>query len=178
MQGNSGAPLLSQLMKTIIVGLGNPILGDDGVGWKVAEEVKRRLSPDSPVVVNCLSLGGISLMERLIGYDRAILIDALAVQGPPGSILTLSLEDLPNYSAYHTASTHDTTLQNALEMGRSIGAKLPSHVMVVGITANQVFEFSEQLTAEIRAAVPQAVNAVISLLNDTDIASSTVGRVT
>ncbi len=159
-------------MKTIVIGLGNPILGDDGVGWKVAEEVKRRLSPDSPVVVNCLSLGGINLMEHLIGYDRAILIDALAVQGPPGSILTLPLEDLPNYSAYHTASTHDTTLQNALEMGRGIGAKLPSHVMVVGITAKQVFEFSERLTAEVRAAVPQAVNAVIRILEEPDFAYS------
>src|SRR3990170_4433330 len=128
-------------MKTIIIGLGNPILGDDGVGWKVAEEVRRQLSPDSSVVVSCVSLGGISLMEHLIGYDNAILIDALAVQGPVGSILILSLNDLPNYSAYHTASTHDTTLQNALEMGRSIGAKLPLHVMVVGITAKQVFEF-------------------------------------
>jgi len=159
-------------MKTIIIGLGNPILGDDGVGWKVADEVKRQLPPDSPVVVNCLSLGGISLMERLIGFDRAILIDALAIQGPPGSILTLSLEDLPNYSAYHTASTHDTTLQNALEMGRRIGAKLPSQVMVVGITAKQVFEFSEQLTEEVQAAVSSAVNAVISTLEQPDFAYS------
>ena len=47
-------------MKTLVVGLGNPILGDDGVGWKVAEEVKKQLSSDSLVDVNCLSLGGIS----------------------------------------------------------------------------------------------------------------------
>jgi hydrogenase maturation protease len=170
--GQFRAPLLSHVMNTIIIGLGNPILGDDGVGWKVAEEVGRRLSPDSPVIVNCLSLGGISLMERLIGYDRAILIDTLAVQGPSGSVLSLSLGDLPNYSAYHTSSLHDTTLQNALEMGRRIGAKLPSQVVVVGITARQVFEFSEHLTEEIQAAVPQAVKAVMSLLEPSDFACS------
>ena len=45
------------IMKTLIVGLGNPILGDDGVGWRVAEEVKKQLPPDAQVDVICLSLG-------------------------------------------------------------------------------------------------------------------------
>ena len=41
-------------MKTLIVGLGNPILGDDGIGWKVAEEVCKNLPKDMPVEVECL----------------------------------------------------------------------------------------------------------------------------
>jgi hydrogenase maturation protease len=156
-------------MKTIVIGLGNPMLGDDGVGWKVAEEVKPFLPSDSPVVVDCVSLGGISLMEHMIGYDHAVLVDALAVQGPVGSILILPIEELPNYSAYHTGSVHDASLQNALEFGRRLGAKLPERVVVVGITARQVFEFSEELSEEVGAAVPQAVNAVISILKELEI---------
>jgi len=54
-------------MKTLIIGLGNPMLGDDGVGWRVAEKVCRELPADESVIVDCLSLGGISLMEHLIG---------------------------------------------------------------------------------------------------------------
>ena len=155
-------------MRILVVGLGNLILGDGGVGWKAAEEIRRDLPPDLPVdMVMCFSRG-ISLMERLIGYDRAILIDSLAVEGPTGSILTLPLADLPNYSAYHTTNSHDTTLQIALDVGRSIGAKLPERVMVVGITAKQVFEFSEELTPEIKTAVPQAVNAVLGILKEPD----------
>ena len=69
-------------MKTMVIGLGNPILGDDGVGWKVAEEVRKQLPCDMSVNVDCLSVGGISLMEHLIGYDRAILIDAFALEEP------------------------------------------------------------------------------------------------
>ena len=145
------------------------MLGDDGVGWKVAEEVKPFLPSDSPVVVYCVSLGGISLMEHMIGYDHAVLVDALAVQGPVGSILILLIEELPNYSAYHTGSVHDASLQNALEFGRRLGAKLPERVVVVGITARQVFEFSEELSEEVGAAVPQAVNAVISILKELEI---------
>ncbi|HMZ07522.1 MAG TPA: hydrogenase maturation protease, partial [Anaerolineales bacterium] len=64
-------------MKTLIVGLGNPILGDDGVGWKVVEEIKKQTpSSQGDVDVICLSLGGLALMEHLIGYQRAILVDS------------------------------------------------------------------------------------------------------
>ena len=154
-------------MKTLVVGLGNPILGDDGVGWKVAEEVKKQLSPDLPVDVDCLSLGGISLMEHLIGYDRAILIDAFALDEPIGSILVLKLSDLPNYSAFHTTSTHDTSLQNAIELGKSMGAHLPDDIMVVGIATKHVYDFSENLSPPVAEAVPQAAHIVLNLLKQT-----------
>jgi hydrogenase maturation protease len=151
-------------MKTILVGLGNPILGDDGVGWKVAEEVKKRLPPQARVDVEYLSLGGISLMEHLIGYDKAILIDAFKSDEANGSILVMHLEDLPKYSAFHTTSTHDTSLQNAIQMGRNMGAKLPERIMVVGIITEQNFEFGESLTPEVQAAVPVAARAALELL--------------
>ena len=60
-------------MKTLVVGLGNPTLGDDGVGWKVAEEIEQHLPHGQSIAVDRLSLGGISLMEHLIGYDRTIV---------------------------------------------------------------------------------------------------------
>lgn len=151
-------------MKTLVVGLGNPILGDDGVGWKVAEEVKRQLPADTPVDVACFSLGGISLMEHLIGYQRAILIDAFALDEPLGSILILKLSDLPNYSAFHTTSAHDTSLQNALELGRSMGAQLPDEIEIVGIATQRIYDFSEELSAPVADAVLFAARIVIDLL--------------
>ncbi|MDD2923124.1 MAG: hydrogenase maturation protease [Anaerolineales bacterium] len=150
--------------KTVVVGLGNPILGNDGVGWKIAEEVQKRLPPDAPVDVSFLSLGGICLMERLIGYDAAILIDAIKSDEASGSIISMRLEDMPNYSTFHTNSAHDASLQNALEMGKSMGAKLPSRVMVVGVTTEKSFEFSETLTPTVQAAVPLAAQIALDLL--------------
>jgi hydrogenase maturation protease len=156
----------TQKSRMLIVGLGNPILGDDGVGWKVAEEVKKQLPPDTPVDVDCLSLGGISLMEHLIDYEHAILIDAFALEEPIGSILILKLSELPNYSAFHTTSTHDTSLQNAIELGKSMGAKLPEDVTVVGIATKHVYDFSDELSPPVAEAVPQAVKFVLELLNE------------
>ena len=156
----------SKKSRVLVIGLGNPILGDDGVGWNVAEEVKRQLPPDLPVDVDCLSLGGISLMEHLIGYSHVILIDAFALEEPIGSILILKLSDLPNYSAFHTASAHDTTLQTAIEMGKSMGAQLPDDVTMVGIATKHVCDFSKTLSPPVAEAVPQAAKFVLDLLGE------------
>ncbi|MBN2118388.1 MAG: hydrogenase maturation protease [Anaerolineales bacterium] len=160
-------------MKTLVVGLGNPILGDDGVGWKIAEEVKKLLpSPPAPlpegegslVDVDFLSLGGISLMEHLIGYERAILIDAIASDQEPGSVIVTKLSELPDYSALHTTSAHDTSLQNALKLGKGLGANLPEELVVVGIATNRVYDFSEELSVPVAKAVPEAAKTVLDLL--------------
>ena len=151
-------------MKTLVIGLGNPILGDDGVGWVVAEDVKKHLSPDLTVDVDCLSLGGISLMERLIGYERAILIDAFISELEEGSIIVSKLEELTNYSAFHLTSAHDMSLQNALEMGRRLGADLAEAITVVGVSASHVYDFSEELSPLVQDAVPKMTRIVVEFL--------------
>lgn len=147
-----------------MIGLGNPILGDDGVGWAVAEAVRKQLTAESGVDVDCLSLGGISLMEHLIGYERAILVDAFVSNEPVGSIIVSKLDELPNYSAFHLTSAHDMSLQNALELGRQMGAKLPQDIVVVGISAKHIYDFSEELSPPVADVVPKATQIVVNLL--------------
>jgi hydrogenase maturation protease len=102
-------------------------------------------------------------MENLIGYERAILIDACISKDEPGSITVSKLDDLPDLSAFHTTSTHDMSLQNAMKLGRNLGAHLPQDVIVVGISARQVYDFSEELSLPVAEAVPKAVRIVIEL---------------
>lgn len=161
---------------TLIIGLGNPILGDDGVGWRVAEEVRRQISNlQAPISksrsevgdceVDCISLGGLSLMERMIGYDRAIVIDAITTARQPiGSVSRFALEDLPDRTAGHTTAAHDTSLQTALKVGRAMGARLPDRVTIVAIEAENVYDFSETLTPPVAAAVPRATEIVLAAL--------------
>lgn len=152
-------------MKTIIVGLGNPILGDDGVGWKVVEEITCQLPPDVSAGIECLSFGGIGLMEHLIGYDRAIIVDAcISPEEDLGSIIISKLDDMPNYSAFHTTSAHDTSLQNAIELGRRMGAHVPEEVIVIGIAIQAIREFGEELSPKVAECVPQAAHIALKLL--------------
>ncbi len=159
-------------MRTLVLGLGNPLLGDDGVGWRIAEECASRVetlhatSLQAPhVEIDCFARGGLSLMERLIGYDRAILIDAIHTgRKPVGTVDCFRLAELQNPNAGHLASAHDATLQTALEMGRVLGARLPATVMVVAIEAENVYDFSEELSPAVAASTPRAVETVMQLL--------------
>lgn len=169
----ASTPVLGELYSpadepALVVGLGNPILGDDGVGWRVAEEVLFRLEGmDAPlgVVVERLSVGGLGLMERMIGYDQAIIIDAITSgEGTPGDISLIPLRALPDHSAGHTTSAHDTSLQNALKVAQEMGFNVPEEVWIVAIEARRTDEFSELLTTQVEAAIPQAADLVLELL--------------
>jgi hydrogenase maturation protease len=153
-------------MKTLVVGLGNPILGDDGVGWAIASMVSNQLPATSPSIeVDCLSLGGLSLMERMLGYDRVVLVDSMETgQSPVGSVQTFPLGSLPDPMAGHSASAHDTSLITALKTAESIGADIPKRVDVVAVEAKNVYDFSEELSSPVAAAVPEAVQAVLDLI--------------
>jgi hydrogenase maturation protease len=152
-------------MKTLIVGLGNPLLSDDGVGWRVAEALRAQMA-DPEVEVDCLAGGGLSLMERLVGCDRAILIDAITTgRAPQGTVSCFDLEALPDPVSGHLSSTHDTSLKAALRLGAQLGLALPGQVRVVAIESERVYDFSEELTPPVLAAVPQAVQAVLDALS-------------
>jgi hydrogenase maturation protease len=161
-------------MKTLILGLGNPILGDDGVGWVVVEMVRETLasrqssSVDGPSVeIDTASLGGLSLMERLTGAERVILVDAIFTSTRPvGTVSKFKLAELPNLSAGHSASAHDTSLRNALNVGRSMDIPLPEdeNVFIVAIEAKNVYDFSQELSPAVAEALPQAVKAVLDLI--------------
>ena len=159
------------LPHTLVVGLGNPIVGDDGIGWRVAERILQQMQdsetkPDE-VDIECLAVGGLRLMEFMVGYDYAIVIDMLFTgQQPAGHVSCFPLEDLPDLAARHVTSTHDTSLQSALKLGRELGLRLPQKIMVVGIEANNCYNFSEELTSPIEAAIPQAVQMVVQLLSN------------
>jgi len=160
-------PGLHQPPSIIIIGLGNPILGDDGFGWEVARQLESQYPGMSNVFeIECASLGGLSLMERLIGHKIAILIDIVHLgQNPLGTLYCLPMEQLPDYSVGHTASSHDTTLRTAIQVGRSLGASLPDTIWVVGVETTNTYDFSEELSPPVAAAVPCAAQCILDLLN-------------
>ncbi|MCD6289528.1 MAG: hydrogenase maturation protease [Anaerolineae bacterium] len=153
-------------MRTLVIGLGNPILRDDGVGVRVAETVRGLLPPDVPVDVRETALGGLTLMEFMVGYDRVILVDALQREsGVPGTLHRWTLDDLRSVSpTQHAASPHDATLLTALEVGRRMGLRLPEEVIIYAIDVEDVLDFGEELTPAVAAVIPKAADAILAEL--------------
>jgi hydrogenase maturation protease len=155
-------------MKIIIIGLGNPILTDDGVGVKVAYAVRDALASAARngVTVTEASVGGLRLMEMMEGYDRVILVDAIqTADGQPGTIYRLTLDDIASaVPTQHSASAHDMNLPTAMEMGRCLGMALPASVEIFAIEALDVVTFGETCTPHVTAAIPAVTELVLETL--------------
>jgi len=157
-------------MKTLIVGLGNPILTDDGVGVKVARAVEKALTPpqQGDITISEASVGGLRLMEMMVGYERVILIDALTGRnGAPGAIHRMTLADLEAISpTQHSASAHDTTLATALQMGHRMALSLPQEVIIYAVEVENGTDFGEEPTPAVKEAIPQVTAAVLAELRN------------
>jgi hydrogenase maturation protease len=102
--------------RTLILGLGNPILSDDGVGYHVATALKNRLQEPEVDVLEA-SIAGLDFLDLLTDYDKVIIIDAIQTgEGKPGQIYRLEPEILAN--TRHAGTPHDVNLATALELGR------------------------------------------------------------
>lgn len=152
-------------MKTLIIGLGNPILTDDGVGVRVAYGIQEALKDSNRDITVCeASVGGLRLMEMMVDYDRAILVDAILGQNglKPGEYRRMSLDDLEHISpTQHSSSSHDTTLITALDLGQRIGLKLPEDIIIYAIGVEKVYDFGESPTPAVAAAIPEIVQTVL-----------------
>ncbi|MBN2217681.1 MAG: hydrogenase maturation protease [Pirellulales bacterium] len=154
-------------MKTLVLGLGNPLVADDSVGLRVAAELKSRLADRPDVEVGEDYWGGLRLMERMIGFDRVIVVDAICTGSPPGTIHRLTPEGIPTQKSN---SAHDLSLPMALALGRQAEAALPrdEHIRLIGVEAEDVLSFSEECTPAVAAAIPRAVEVVLEELKNLD----------
>ena len=150
-------------MKTLIVGVGSPILGDDGVGIEVARRCKERFCHDSSITVAEIGTGGLSLLDIVPGYDRLILIDASISGSTAGTVQVLAEASLSG--TVHLGMGHEADLSTTLALGRKLaGQPLPEEVHIVAVEVRSIDTFSENLSPEVKAAVPEAVAAVEKLL--------------
>ncbi len=156
-------------MKTLVAGLGNPILGDDGAGWQVVEFLIKNVDTTRfSVTFENFDLAGLSLMEHLIGYEKAILVDSMNTGNyPAGTVIACKLEALDAAGKRNFSSAHDISLAGALTLGRDLGSLLPAdqNITIVGIETGLVIDFSDELSPVIKASIKLAAEKVIKLLD-------------
>ena len=150
--------------KTLVIGLGNPILGDDGAGWhvaKTAESLCKNSECEDAVEFVKAASGGLSLMEQMVGYEKVIIADSIITpEAQIGAVHSKPLSSLPNLRTAHSNSSHDVSLQAALETGRKMKLELPEDVWVVAIEIEPSYTFSEKLSDPVAAAVSEAAELI------------------
>jgi len=144
-------------MNTLILGIGNPILTDDGVGIKIAQKLKEG-NPELEVMET--SEAGMALLELMAGYDKLIIIDSIKTeQGKPGELYKLELENLkPNMDF---SSSHNIGIITAFELGRRLGYCMPKHTSIYAVGIKDYTTFSEECTLEFKKRIPFIAKQII-----------------
>ena len=148
-------------MKQLVIGWGNPIAGDDGIGIRVAELISERLEGDVQVIAS--SHAGLRLVEWMLGYDRVIVADVRV--GDPESGLhrtVLAPRSLPPMKA---GVRHDGTLLEALQVMCSLDASdLPEEVVLLSTAIPAPRAWKDALSAKGETAAERLANAVMGEL--------------
>jgi len=147
-------------MRTRVIGLGNTLRRDDGVGIHVARALAAGTAGLDVVEAGTC---GFALVELMHGWDRVVLVDAADLPGvAPGSLTWLDPE------AYGASgplwSVHGFDLPTALRFGTRIGCRMPREVHVLAVQVADASTFDEALTPVVAATVPRAVDAILDLL--------------
>lgn len=150
-------------MKTLILGLGNPLLSDDSVGLHIINRLKELIS-SLDITISEASVGGLDFLELLTGFDKAIVIDAIQTEGGhPGQVYRLGPGAFK--ATQHASSPHDVDFATALELGKRLGIALPCDVVIFAVEAGDVTTFSEQCTPGVERAIDVVTEMVLNELH-------------
>jgi hydrogenase maturation protease len=146
-------------MKVLILGVGNLLKGDDGVGLHIADLLRNEGLGDTVDIKDGVS--GLDILGEIAGYDKVIIIDAIKTNGQPGTIYTFSLNELRKQDAEHSFSSHNLNLPSLIQLGEKIyPGKIPDDIIIIAIEAQDISTLSETCTREIEKAIPQVIEMI------------------
>ena len=147
-----------------IIGLGNEIAGDDGVGIWVARELEQTLKGHPDVEVIPLPWAGFALLDALADRERAAIIDCLCTGTvAPGTIVRLDESDFRG--SVRLNSFHDINYPTVLALARALDVKIPAKIAIWGIEGQVMDVFTETLSPAVHASLQDVVNDVLAFLD-------------
>lgn len=148
--------------RTILIGIGNPILSDDGAGIYTARAIKVLLKESNQWKIDVVesSVAGLELIDLVEGYGRAVLIDSAKTERfPSGQIYKLNIEDLDHSD--DPLNIHLMGIRGALDFGKKIGRDVPDSISIYAIEVSDNTTFGEELTPEVQKGLPDLVAQVL-----------------
>lgn len=147
--------------RTLIAALGNPLMGDDGAGAAVLEELRRR-GAEKRARLHDAGAAGVDLLLELEGVETLVLVDAVCSEDAPGTVRVLEGGQILRYAEQRGMGSHQPSLAGTLRLAEQLGLS-PRRIAVVGIAARQ-FHPGAPLSPEVAQAVSRAADEVARLL--------------
>jgi len=152
---------MSDAARTLVMGIGNPLMGDEGFGPRVVELFLSRYTiPEGLSVIDAGTMG-FTILNLFAEADRVLVVDALEGTGhEPGTLVRLTPEDMAPNQVMH--SLHDARLTDVLEAALLMG--LEPEVACIGVQVQSIAQWHLELSPVVEAAVPHACDAVADAL--------------
>ncbi|MGA9804697.1 MAG: hydrogenase maturation protease [Terriglobales bacterium] len=155
------------MKKVLIGGIGNVLLGDDGVGPYVARLLTAHYEFADGVEVADLGTPALDLIDQISGKDAVILIDSIDVEAAPGTVLLYRKADIIRHCPAIRMDPHSPALVDALLSAELFGVA-PADVLLVGIKAES-YEAGCSLSKFVKASLDQAITVVLSELDSLSV---------
>jgi len=154
-------------MNTRILCIGNELVRDDGVGIRIGERLARLPLPGG-VTVELAPQLGFDLLDVVASAERIVLVDAMSTGRPVGTCVTLEGRAIERYSAGASAS-HSIGISELMELAHRLApSRPPATLYFVGIEGIAFSDYGTELTPEVAAAIPVAVEAILRLVGADD----------
>ncbi len=150
--------------RTLILGIGNTLLSDEGIGIHVLTALQHK----HPQIDNVEYIDGGTLSFSLAGWieesDRLIVIDSAEFHQPPGTIRCLHNEEMDRFLGLPGRSVHEVSLLDLLDIAR-LTECLPEPRVLIGVQAQEI-DWGEHPSPAVAAAIPEAIHEIETLLQD------------
>ncbi len=143
-------------MKTLIVGVGSVLRGDDALGIRVIDELEKELLPDD-ITLYSGDISGLDLLKAFPGNERVVIIDAAEMGEAPGTIKVFNFKDIEKADFKDVVSTHGMGLLETLTIGEKIG--LDADITIIGVQPENI-DHSLELSDLIKSKIPEVIQAV------------------
>ncbi len=154
-------------LKTLVVGVGNLLKYDDGLGIHVIEKLKKMKLPDNVEIMD-LGISGMDILHHSENFDRIIFIDAIKVGKSPGTVYRIKPRDVEvgddSLRDMIYMSMHEIDLEKVIGLGRKLG-QMPDNVVIIGCEPKETNKMKIGLTKEVETAIPDIVQLVLEELN-------------
>ena len=144
-------------MKIAIVGCGNILLGDEGVGPYVLDVLKKRGSMPQEVELIELGVRGIELVDLIGKFDKIFIIDAVKTGGKPGTIRTLSCSDLRSMPGSTMLTLHDLGLLTVLKLCEALYGDVSVKIKIFGVEIAEAESVRMNLSSDVRRGASEVV---------------------
>lgn len=144
--------------KYLVCGIGNPMLKDDRAGIEVAERIARSsLQVDTEIIYGV----GFEVIDKIMGYDDVIIVDAAKIGTIPGTVTEATVDDI--FADHKLASSHAVTLGSTLKVGLDLFPdEMPKSLKILLIEAEDYFEFTKDCSPAVNESIGRVIDYITS----------------